>query len=293
MVFESERGLEDSLASFEDDVASGGNAGIVSAGLGGQAQNGNVSAVKAAKRGKGKGKGVVKVETGEDVDMGTVNGHAQNGVDEEEDEEDEMEVDEMDEVEQMLFHTLGKWEHVRPHLFVRTRHCAFPLPYTVRQRMLGSCAQILIAQVLHKSGRLNIYASLPRVTLSPSPSSPAGHNARRALAVRFKKVHTQLLPTSSSAGSTTVNAHGPGSGKLPYTMHPFDNLEGLTGVFITGEKPQWIIGDEKYDVRSYALKQAAYTFGRTTHLGGKGEYFIRIEDVSCSCWFGHNVRTER
>ena len=63
-------------------------------------------------------------------------------------------------------------------------------------------------------------------------------------------------------------------------MHPFTNLEGLTGVFVTGEKPQWIVGDEKYVVRSYGLKQAAFTFGRTTHLGGKGEYFIRIEDVS-------------
>lgn len=63
-------------------------------------------------------------------------------------------------------------------------------------------------------------------------------------------------------------------------MHPFTNLEGMTGVFVTGEKPQWIVGDEKYSVRSYGLKQAAFTFGRTTHLGGKGEYFIRIEDVS-------------
>ena len=53
-------------------------------------------------------------------------------------------------------------------------------------------------------------------------------------------------------------------------------------MFVTGEKPQWIVGDEKYDVRSYGLKQAAWSFGRTTHLGGKGEYFIRIEDVSPS-----------
>lgn len=64
-------------------------------------------------------------------------------------------------------------------------------------------------------------------------------------------------------------------------MHPFSQLEGLTGVFVTGEKPQWIVGDEKYPGRSFALKQAAYTFGATTHLGGRGEYFIRIEDVSC------------
>lgn len=55
-------------------------------------------------------------------------------------------------------------------------------------------------------------------------------------------------------------------------------------MFVTGEKPQWIVGDEKYDVRSYGLKQAAWSFGRTTHLGGRGEYFIRIEDVSSSIY---------
>ena len=32
-------------------------------------------------------------------------------------------------------------------------------------------------------------------------------------------------------------------------------------------------------MRAFALKQAAMAFGKTTHLGGAGEYFIRIEDV--------------
>lgn len=60
---------------------------------------------------------------------------------------------------------------------------------------------------------------------------------------------------------------------------PFDDLEGLTGAFITGEKPHWVVSSDKHPVRMYGLKQAAMAFGRTTHLGGVGEYFIRIEDV--------------
>lgn len=117
------------------------------------------------------------------------------------------------------------------------------------------------SQVLHKSGRLNTYEAQPRFTLD-TPNLP-----RRSLAIRYRRVHTQLL--SSSTGS-----------KLGYKMHPFSDLEGYTGVFVTGEKPQWIIGSAVHPVRSFGLKQAAATFGRTTHLGGMGEYFIRIEDVS-------------
>lgn len=90
---------------------------------------------------------------------------------------------------------------------------------------------------------------------------------RRSLAVRFRKVHTQLLPIDSTS-------------QLAYTLHPFTSLEGLTGVFITGDKPQWILSSDAHPVRAYALKQAAMAFGKTTHLGGMGEYFIRIEDVS-------------
>lgn len=62
-------------------------------------------------------------------------------------------------------------------------------------------------------------------------------------------------------------------------MIPFSNIEGLTGAFITGEKPHWIISNESHPIRAFALKQAAMAFAKTTHLGQQGEYFIRIEDV--------------
>jgi hypothetical protein len=63
-------------------------------------------------------------------------------------------------------------------------------------------------------------------------------------------------------------------------MIPFANIENSTGVFITGDKPHWVMSSDSHPVRAFALKQAAVAFGRTTHLGGTGEYFIRIEDVS-------------
>ncbi|WWC73047.1 protein CFT1 [Kwoniella pini CBS 10737] len=127
---------------------------------------------------------------------------------------------------------------------------------------------------LHESGRLNAYEAQPRFTVDSSTQT------RRSLAVRFRKVHTQLLPISG------------GSTKLPYTIIPFSQIEGITGAFITGEKPHWIVGSEAHPLRTYALKQAAMAFGRTTHLGGKGEYFIRIEDGSFICYLPTTLNTD-
>ena len=108
---------------------------------------------------------------------------------------------------------------------------------------------------------MNAYEAQPRFTVDSSTQT------RRSLAVRFRKAHTQLLPIDSTS-------------KIPYTIHPFLNIEGLTGAFITGDKPHWIVSSDAHPIRAYALKQAAMAFGKTTHLGGTGEYFIRIEDVS-------------
>nr|XP_018259229.1 protein CFT1 [Kwoniella dejecticola CBS 10117]OBR81387.1 protein CFT1 [Kwoniella dejecticola CBS 10117] len=155
---------------------------------------------------------------------------------------DENEVE--DPVKQMVFCPIGK-STVRPHLLA-----------------------------LHESGRLNAYEAQPRFTVDSSTQT------RRSLAVRFKKVHTQLLPISG------------GSTKLPYTIIPFAQIEGITGAFITGEKPHWIIGSEAHPLRTYALKQAAMAFGKTTHLGGKGEYFIRIEDGSFICYLPPTLNTD-
>ncbi|WRT69124.1 protein CFT1 [Kwoniella shivajii] len=149
-----------------------------------------------------------------------------------------------DEVKQMVFCPIGKGT-VRPHLLA-----------------------------LHQSGRLNTYEAQPRFTVDSSSQ------IRRSLAVRFTRVHTQLLPISG------------GSTKLPYTIIPFSDIEGLTGAFITGEKPHWIVSSEAHPLRTYALKQAAMAFGKTTHLGGKGEYFIRIEDGSFICYLPPSLNTD-
>jgi cleavage and polyadenylation specificity factor subunit 1 len=69
---------------------------------------------------------------------------------------------------------------------------------------------------------------------------------------------------------------------MPYNVVPFANIDGLTGAFVTGEKPHWILASDTHPVKAFGLKQAAFSFGKTTHLGGRGEYFIRIEDVSRS-----------
>lgn len=142
--------------------------------------------------------------------------------------------DDSDPIKQILFHPIGS-RTPRPHLLV-----------------------------LHRSGRLNVYEAQPRFTVDATTQT------RRSLAVRFRKVHTQLLPIDSTS-------------KLPYTLHRFTNIEGLTGAFITGDRPHWIISSDAHPVRAYALKQAAMAFGKTTHLGGTGEYFIRIEDVRFPC----------
>jgi len=75
-------------------------------------------------------------------------------------------------------------------------------------------------------------------------------------------------------------------------MIPFAQLEGQTGVFITGEKPQWIMSSDAHPVRAYPLKQAAFAFGKTTHMGGTGEYFIRIEDGSFICYLPPTLNTD-
>lgn len=119
--------------------------------------------------------------------------------------------------------------------------------------------------VLHNSGRFNIYEAQPRFTLD------ARDQSRRSLAVRFRKVYTQLL------AQTAVS-------NLAYTIVPFADIEGMTGAFITGERPHWILSSDAHPVHAYGLKQAAYAFGKTTHHGGNGEYFLRIEDVSFTKW---------
>ncbi|ORY33060.1 cleavage and polyadenylation specific protein [Naematelia encephala] len=127
--------------------------------------------------------------------------------------------------------------------------------------------------VLHSSGRLNIYEALPRFTLDAST------HARRSLAIRYRKVHTQLLPLTSNT-------------RLQYNVVPFANVEGLTGAFITGEKPHWIVGSDAHGIKAFGLKQAAMAFGRTTHLGGTGEYFVRIEDGSFICYLPPTLNTD-
>lgn len=75
-------------------------------------------------------------------------------------------------------------------------------------------------------------------------------------------------------------------------MIPFNNIEGLTGVFITGDRPQWVVSSDAHVVKAYGLKQAAFAFGKTTHLGGTGEYFIRIEDGSFICYLPPSLNTD-
>ena len=97
--------------------------------------------------------------------------------------------------------------------------------------------------------------------------------------MRFRKVHTQLLPSATSS-------------RLPYTLHPFFSIESLTGVFVTGERPQWIVSSDAHPVKSFGLRQAAIAFGKTTHLGGTGEYFIRIQDGSFICYLPPSLNTD-
>ncbi|ORX39210.1 cleavage and polyadenylation specific protein [Kockovaella imperatae] len=142
-----------------------------------------------------------------------------------------------DTVRQFLFHPIGK-ENPRPHV-----------------------------TILFSSGKLNIYEAQPRFTVDSSLQS------RRSLAVRFRRVHTQVLPPTS-------------------TLVPFTNIEGYTGLFITGEKPHWVLSSDAHPIRSFGLKQAAVAFGKTTHLGGTGEYFMRIEDGSFICYFPPTLNTD-
>lgn len=153
------------------------------------------------------------------------------------------ELEEGDEVSQMLFCPIGT-RTLRPHVIV-----------------------------LHRSGRLNIYEAQPRFTVD------ARDQSRRSLAVRFRKVHTQLL---SVTPSSTVKP----------TAIPFTDIEGLTGAFITGERPHWIISSDSHPIRAFGLKQAAYAFCKTTHQGGHGEYFLRIEDGSFICYMPPTLNTD-
>jgi len=131
IVFESQVGLGDSVPSFEDDYGSRQAAGQepVSASLQHKGDE---------KRKRGKGKQGRTGQNGQDIEMEQDAPHGNNDDDDEED--DEEQDDEMDEVEQMMFHSLGKGDIVRPHLFVsptayalcsdmavRVKGCASPI----------------------------------------------------------------------------------------------------------------------------------------------------------------------
>lgn len=153
------------------------------------------------------------------------------------------EIEDEDPVQQMCFTPIGT-RTLRPHLLV-----------------------------LHASGRINVFEAQPRFTLD------ARDQSRRSLAVRFRKVHTQLLATT--AGNT-----------LGYTIIPFADIDGMTGAFVTGERPHWYLSSDAHPIRAFGLKQAAYAFGKTTHHGGKNEYFIRIEDGSFVCYLPPTLNTD-
>lgn len=126
IVFESQVGLGDSVPSFEDDYGSKQAAGQ-------EPVSASMPHTGDSKRKRGKGKQGKTGQGGQDVEMEQ---DAHDGTNEENDEEDDEEQDDdMDEVEQMMFHSLGKGDTVRPHLFVSP--ATYPLCSDMAVRFKG------------------------------------------------------------------------------------------------------------------------------------------------------------
>jgi cleavage and polyadenylation specificity factor subunit 1 len=152
---------------------------------------------------------------------------------------------------------------LRPHLVVsRSLAC--------RDRGLtGFLSQILLA-----NGSLAVYEAFPSISAASSSSREA------SLGVRFVKVATRRL----SMPVARRGKRGAGEDELPPPRRefvPFSRLQGLTGLFATGEDPFWILATDHGPARLFDhADKGVYGFSSIAFEAEEAQYMIQSKAVS-------------
>jgi hypothetical protein len=67
---------------------------------------------------------------------------------------------------------------------------------------------------------------------------------------------------------------------VPWSLRPFSNLQGKTGLFLTGDLPFWIMKSETSGVMLYSVdERMVHAFEKSTMYGGKTDYLLTNDEV--------------
>jgi hypothetical protein len=150
----------------------------------------------------------------------------------------------------------------RPHLLVRP-----PISFSFDAFVVNFCSPSS-TQLLTSTGHLIIYEA-NRIF----PSSDPLPESRSSLAVRFVKIVSRAVRPPDDPDDMDFF--------IPWSIVPFTGLRGLTGAFLTGDLPFWILRDETGPVTLFGVdERMVHAFSQTTSYGQEDQYILTTDDVS-------------
>lgn len=109
-----------------------------------------------------------------------------------------------------------------------------------------------------------VYESTPVFPTSSTPDP----TSRSSLAVRFVKIISRAVRPADDPDEEIV----------PWSLQPFTNLRGLTGAFLTGDFPFWIVRDEASPVMLYGVNERMVDAFATSSLYGRDDQYLMVTE---------------
>ena len=120
--------------------------------------------------------------------------------------------------------------------------------------------------ILLKNGALAVYEAFPSISAAASATRPA------TLGVRFVKVLTKRLPNPPPRRRGAAPEDFPPAKR---ELVPFNDLNGYTGVFVTGEEPAWLVAADHGPAQLYDHgEKGVYSFSPVAFEAGDGIDFV-------------------
>lgn len=133
---------------------------------------------------------------------------------------------------------------------------------------------MLSLQLLTTDGNLVVYEIAASFSHTPAsaPAAPAPP-ASPPLAIRLVKTIFRPVRLAGDAGPTELAP----SAKLS----PFRNLHGLTGVFLAGDLPHWILSEDATPVQLYSVDEPGVrAFAPSSFYGQSEEYVLVTSEAA-------------
>jgi cleavage and polyadenylation specificity factor subunit 1 len=175
-------------------------------------------------------------------------------------------------IDQILLVPIGE-SSPRPHLLVS--FCRPPLRGS-------SCTEGLF-QVFLRSGQLAIYEIHPAAIPAETPSIRSS-----SLATKFVKVVSQafdIQKSDESEKSIIAEQRRISRMLIPFVTTPTPGTT-YSGVFLTGERPSWILATNKSSIRIYPSGHSVvHSFTTCSLWESKGDFLLYADDVCRSRLF--------